>query len=317
MLKPQHSFLLFLFLFCLKTQIWSQNIEIAQFPGGNIAYNRYLQVWTEQRPASCGPNSGETVIEANVLKTGELSKIKITQSSGCLAFDSICKVAVKAMPRWTPRTIDGKVEVSGIIMTIPLRKQAPFENKLKNLKVNFYFPIGTMLGYGALGKRLALGNFGGFCVAFEGKKWGIEDQIYIGNGRVGQAFVSGTTAWPQSQKYRVGLIQGGVRRVISNFEQSSLWAAVGFCGPTITQKNIPTGADKEEYMIDTSTPYFGADWRRKLNFPTFRASQTEGAIIYAQISTRVFPWAMRKIDKGGIVTISVNVGILIGENVKI
>jgi hypothetical protein len=316
MLKSQHVFFIFLFIFCLRTQISSQNIEMPQFPGGNVAYNRYLQIWTEKRPASCSPNSGESIVEANVSKTGELKQIKITQSSGCLAFDSICIVAVKAMPRWTPRTINGKTEESIIIMAIPLRKQAPFENKIKNLRVNFYFPIGTMLGFGALDKKLALGNFGGFCVAFEGKKWGIEDQIYIGNGRVGQAFVSGTTAWPQSQKYRIGIIHAGIRRVITRFEQSSLWTAVGFGGPVVTQKNIPSGADIEEYRINTSSPYFGADWRRKLNFPTSRASQTEGAIVYAQISTRVFPWAIRKVDKGGIVTLSVNIGILIGENVK-
>jgi hypothetical protein len=202
-------------------------------------------------------------------------------------------------------------------MTINLPKEPAFVRKVRNVRVAFWLPFGKLQTIGPIGRQLDLRNFSGICLAFEGKKWGIEDLLYFGGGQVSTPFTYGKHEWTQGQKCLFSLIHIGARRVLHRYDWGSVWAVGGFAFSTASQKGLPAGAKTEEYKIEGSTPYIGADWRHVFSTKTFKASPTEGGLFYGQFSARAYPFALSKVGDGGVLSINLSIGVLIGQNLSL
>jgi TonB family protein len=314
MQKTTVYYLLFLLFLCKTTLLNAQAEKVAEFPGGNVAYNKYLQYWLQERPTSCSQNEGESIIKVDVSNTGEFSNAQLLKSSGCSSFDSIFMVAVKAMPRWSPHTIEGKPVESYVTMNVFLRQKTILDRKFENLRVAFEIPIGYRLMYGALNKKIDLKSFGGVALKFEGLKWGIDLEIFTGGGKVLTSFYNNQYLWEKDRKIWLSNIQFGAKRKLIDIINGSMWA-VGGIGITEFNHANPTRGNPSEYSKLTSySPYFGADIRRFLPFYSFKMSPIERGMFYGQFSFRTFPWAIQKIERGGIFSFNVSVGLMVAQN---
>jgi hypothetical protein len=317
-----HIFTTLLLLVCISTKNTAQQTAFAQFPGGADAYNRYWQFWTQQRPASCEREASETHIQAGVASDGSLRDIQLVRSSGCPAFDSLCLTAVKAMPRWELRAENGQAFETVLTMTVPLRatsrmaqraQQPKFAQWVREQRVLFWVPFGRMQAVGALENALSFRYFSGLCMAFEGRKWGVEDLLYYGRGRVNNPFNFAQKEWLPGQKYQFNVVQLGARRVVGRTPKGSVWAAAGLSVISVVPRDFPVGTSGSDFEISSAAPYFGGDWRQLLPFKSLNASYAENGFLYGQVSARIYPWALTNFSKGGLFNVSLNIGILVAH----
>ena len=313
------SIFLFLLLFCSKSLLFSQIINqnpssnvheevVAQFPGGQTAYNKYLETWLKPLPESCRGKDGTTVIQASISETGLLSEFRFLERSGCAAFDSICMVSMQAMPRWQPHLRDGKPASGWIALTIfmsnyPTRLPPSWA---KNLRVGFFLPVGGFSAVGGLRKNLKLGVWAGIGICFEGKKWGIEDVLCfdVGGSRVKTAF-SENGDWRAGRKVGFSVIQLGLKRILFRNARNSVWAVGGLSFTTLRPKKYEGSESREVFVVDATQPYLGAIWRKGI-WPK------NGASYGGQLFTRFYPFASPKVAGGVVISFGLAMDLLTG-----
>ncbi len=298
--------------FAQKTDSAARRESIAEFPGGQAAYYRYWNLWLPTRPTSCGAASGRTIILADVSSFGELSAIHLAQSSGCTEHDSICLAAARSMPRWQPHSLNGEALDSRVTMTVSLGQAwnfmpNPRVGRWPELKISFWAPFATILATDKLGSRLGPSFLGGLGVSFEGKKWGIEDVILFGGGRVREPF-SLRYDWLEGQRTVRFCLQFGAMRSLKKFEKGSLCAVggVSFFGARVKNAPKPT-AQNELINEEGQSIYLGFLARRVL---TKGIWQSENGALCATFSARMSPAALRKVGNGTAFSVVAGLSIL-------
>lgn len=145
MIASRLSVFVFVVLLLCKCSISTAQIDIpAKFPGGNGAYNNYLNAnltYPEKAMEAEADRTVKVIVAIDTLGKASIEAF-VYENSG-LGFEEEVQRFINAMPRWSPAVYDGVVSKSQVILSFDFKYQHPSPSsdeieEIETYELDFY-----------------------------------------------------------------------------------------------------------------------------------------------------------------------------------